>query len=495
MASFTKLFNALFNMINLNQFINKILITFSLSTVILTGCSSDEAHRKSSNVIATNKTSVKNVPNQTKSSKGNSSKQVNNPATRQNNTKIHSNPLWIFLHNTALTSLNYSSEVKQTASTALSSKDEIDAVRGQRYPQVNVSASSPQLEVGRSNGDNQSARTQVSITTPVFDWGRISAQVEGQEYDFEASNLALRLKQDEIAYSILANAVEIARVKSLLSVTDVYVERMNQLVEMLSQIVQSDAGRGSELLQAQTKQIQAMTSRDALVSRLNELNQAAARLLGEEIQFPQGVEFKTDIFGQVDIETLIKNHPKILEANAQYKKALSSAKSINASRFPQLNLNITKNSTDLKYDDKDDPLLVGLNLSWAAFEGGSASASEKAAIQQAKTIYYQQQTTARDLLNTIQTASIQRDNAIMRTKQYSNLVDASQEVKQAFFDQWFNLGKKQLLDVLGAESDFYNNQQAIINLEYDAFNSQLRIYAESGLLLSWLNIQPISIIK
>lgn len=414
-----------------------------------------------------------------------------NPKGGQRNAfaKLQTNPLWVFLHNTALVSLAHSAEIKQAQTTALGAQAQIDVVKGQRYPQVNVTTNSPRVAVGQSNKDNRTVSTQVNVVTPIFDWGRISAQVDEQQYAYESSTIEVRLKQDEIAYNVLSYSVEIARVRSLLQVTDLYVDRMTELVDLLSQIVEADPGRASELLQAQTKQIQAFTARDSLNARLTELEIGINRLLGENVYIPAELAFDVSIFEQINEDVLLSNHPAILQANALYKKAVSAVDSLHASRFPQLNLNITKNTNDLEYEDKENPWLVGLNVSWAAFEGGSATASERAAIEEAKAILYQRETVLRDLDNRIKAAENQRDNALFRSREYNNLVVASREVKQSFYDQWFHLGKKQLIDVLGAESDFYNNEQTFINLQYDAFLAQLRIYSDSGMLLSWLDIQ------
>ncbi|MFC0179863.1 TolC family protein [Thorsellia kenyensis] len=465
------------------------LLLFSLSSLV--GCGSSENESSSQ---AIEKIPLKGSQPQNSQLVNKQSANSQSAATGSKNkganyfSTIKNNPLWIFMHNTALVSLDVSPEISQAESNALGRKDQIDVVKGQRYPQVNLSTSSPRLEVGKSNKDNNTVTSQVSVVTPVFDWGRISSQVEEQSYAFEASNMGLRLKQDEIAYTILSYAVEIARVTKLLDVNEAYLTRMNELVAMLEGIVAADPGRASELLQAKTKQIQALTSRDSLIAQLNELQVSAERYLGEEIYFPKGLDFDPEIFDQVDEEPLIKFHPAVLQANAEYNRAKAAAKSLGASRLPQVNLNVTKNTNDLEYEDEEDPWLVGLNLSWAVYEGGSATASERSAIQEAKTILYQRQTIVKDIQNRISAARVQRDNAILRSKEYQNLVDASREVKQTFFDQWFHLGKKQLLDVLSAESDFYNNEQTLVNLEFDAFSSQLRLFSDSGLLLSWLDI-------
>lgn len=55
-----------------------------------------------------------------------------------------------------------------------------------------------------------------------------------------------------------------------------------------------------------------------------------------------------------------------------------------------------------------------------------------------------------------------------------------------FYDQWYHLGKRTLLDVLIAENEYYSAQIAACDTYYNAKASDLRIRAETSGLMAWL---------
>jgi adhesin transport system outer membrane protein len=59
-------------------------------------------------------------------------------------------------------------------------------------------------------------------------------------------------------------------------------------------------------------------------------------------------------------------------------------------------------------------------------------------------------------------------------------------VRKQFFEQWYHLNRRTLLDVLLAESDFYANRVAEVTTQFDAYQSVLKMRLNSGTLLQWL---------
>ena len=61
-------------------------------------------------------------------------------------------------------------------------------------------------------------------------------------------------------------------------------------------------------------------------------------------------------------------------------------------------------------------------------------------------------------------------------------------MRKIFYEQWYHLGRRTLLDVLIAENDHYNNQIAQVNSRYDGEAADLRIRADAAILLPWLGV-------
>lgn len=79
---------------------------------------------------------------------------------------------------------------------------------------------------------------------------------------------------------------------------------------------------------------------------------------------------------------------------------------------------------------------------------------------------------------------------LQRADLYRNLTRESDRIRLDFFDQWYHLGKRTLLDVLSAESDYYNNRVGEVTNRFDGYSAIFRGYASAGQLMNWLKNNP-----
>lgn len=95
----------------------------------------------------------------------------------------------------------------------------------------------------------------------------------------------------------------------------------------------------------------------------------------------------------------------------------------------------------------------------------------------------------RDLEYQINNMVQTRDSSFIRADDFDRLSVETARVSQMFYDQWYNLGQRTLLDVLTAENDHYNNQLSAINNRYDGYMSNMSIMASAAMLLNWLDVK------
>ena len=74
-----------------------------------------------------------------------------------------------------------------------------------------------------------------------------------------------------------------------------------------------------------------------------------------------------------------------------------------------------------------------------------------------------------------------------RADLYKELSVETDNVRQSFYEQWYHLGKRTLLDVLIAETDHYGNKVSEINSRFDGYGAIVRQYASAGVLVQWLS--------
>lgn len=382
--------------------------------------------------------------------------------------------------------LTLSPDVNSAKASWDASQYDIDEAKGQRWPQLQVGGASPSVMFG--NGTNDSANKPVgtvSVTTPLYDWGRIGHTIDSRTETSNATYQQYLQAQQQVASDTVSALTELRRNLTLIEQSDAYVSRMDELVNMLSEIVKSDAGRLSELTQARARRLQAMSSRDVVAARLGQIQVALAKLVGAPVELPPDVQWDVPA---LDLSTALRafsEHPSVLQARAEAKAASLYAQSVRDSRWPQLNWVVQKTTQEDAYGNQQ-PWATGVALQWNAFSGGSLNAQERAATARANAGDEKAKAVARDLEYTLRNDAEQRDLALQRAHQYDDVIRESDQVRKMFYDQWYHLGKRTLLDVLIAESEYYTNQVAQTNTYFDGEAANIRLYSESGLLVPWL---------
>ncbi|WP_256204900.1 TolC family protein [Pseudomonas sp. 21] len=182
----------------------------------------------------------------------------------------------------------------------------------------------------------------------------------------------------------------------------------------------------------------------------------------------------------------LSDTPAIRQARYEKEAALANADSVKSSRLPRLNWVLGKSAGGNNMLNNDEPWSTGLAVQWNAFTGGSASAAQRAAYARASAAEQKMESTRRESEYTIRNLAEQRDLSASRVKDYQELLVESDRVRKMFYDQWYHLGKRTLLDVLIAENEYYSHQIEASDTYYNSKASDLRIRAEASGLMAWL---------
>lgn len=396
-----------------------------------------------------------------------------------------------FLRQMVEKAIKHSPEVRSAEADALEAGYNVDQVKGQRWPQVQLGVSTPLGNFGKGRKiDNYSSpkdtRGSVSVTMPVFDWGKISASLKGAKEGVNSAEAATQLSREQIAYNTLSALLKMGRYLDERRVAKQYVNRMQELVNMLSEITKADRGRLSELVQAKAKLLSALTSYDKIENDLTSTRIRLVRLLGEEPRLPSNLVWDDiNVPDKVALSSLA-NNPALAQMLAEVKEAEHEADAIRASNLPQVNLVVSKQTGKDEYGDEES-WYTGVGVQWNAFSGGSARASHNAAVARVSAGKQRYETTYRDLEYQLRNLIQERSASQSHARDYDRLTVETDRVRKMFYDQWYHLGKRTLLDVLTAENDYFNNQIAALNTRYDAYEANANLLATSAMTLPWLS--------
>lgn len=397
-----------------------------------------------------------------------------------------------FLRQMVSLALAHSPELRSSEADVLAAGYYVDQTKGQRWPQVQVGVSTPlgtqggNADLQRNNAKASDTSGSVSITTPIYDWGKIGHQIDSAEAGVTAAINAQSYAKEQLAYSTVSELMNLGRYQESRQVALAYVERMKQLADMLSQITAVDRGRASEYTQAEAKLLSARASLDDIEHQVSASRIRLVRLLGVEPNLPEHISWRDAVMpASMAIASLAKN-PNLLKLQAQVKAAEYEADGIKSASLPQLNWVVSKNTAkDINGDETG--WYTGLNVQWNAFSGGSQTAAQMAARAKANGAQQQYEVAYRDLEYQINNLVQTRDSSFMRAEDFDRLSVETDRVRQMFYDQWYNLGKRTLLDVLTAENDHFNNQLSAINNRYDGYISNINVIASAAMLLNWID--------
>lgn len=365
---------------------------------------------------------------------------------------------------------------------------DVDEAKGQRLPQVDLGTQSKAAKFGKGsdNEDGGSGGINLNVTTPIYDWGRISKTIDSRKYLSKAASSGIEAELETSAFDVTTTMVELGKQRIIIDISQQFVNRMDELVKMLAGIVAVDKGRASELTQAKARLLQAQAARDSAQTRAGDAEINLRKLVGERpLMIPRTKQWNIRLANLDNLLAKTEDHPTIHQAKARTESADLQAQVVRASSLPQLNWVISKTTADDALG-REQPWQTSVAVTWGAFRGGSARASERAALQRAEASRQETDQQRLDLEYRIRTADHDARTLLERAELYRDLTVESERIRVAFYEQWYHLGKRTLLDVLTAENDHYGNQVSEVTNRFDGYQAIFRQYAGAGALASWL---------
>ncbi|MFJ2387122.1 TolC family protein [Pseudomonas koreensis] len=386
-----------------------------------------------------------------------------------------------------LQAVERSPQLRQSAAEQKASQADIQEAQGQRLPQIDLGANTRAQSIGgndsrRSNNE----AVNLNMTTNVFDWGRTSNTIDSRKSLSDAADQAYLVSLETLAEDVSLNLIELEKSRRISTISQQYVDRMGALVEMLKEIVAADRGRVSELTQARARLLEARANMDNAQARVRDTEIRLRKLIGDTpVNLPDNENWA---LATSDLDRLVSeshDHPAVRQADARAKASEQHAKSLRAGEKPQLNWVVNK-STGRDDLGREQPWQTTLNVNWPVFRGGSATAAREAAYARADAERERKAQQQLDLEYETRTADQDARTLLDRADSYRQLTRETDDVRKAFFDQWYHLGRRTLLDVLIAESDYNNNRVSEVSARFDSYQSVVKSYASAGRLLQWI---------
>ncbi|HSW05209.1 TolC family protein [Aquabacterium sp.] len=346
----------------------------------------------------------------------------------------------------------------------------------------------------RAAGNTETSAAQlragVTVSQLLYDGGRTDRLIDVRRLQGEALRLSHVSQQEQLALSTVSAAFELSRYRQQAQVYAEYRYSAACLVDALEQVVAADRGRLSELVQARKTLLQVELTQSQTDAVLRQSEIRLRRFVGELRLEPAAlaaVLLQTPALTQLQADA--ERASEIAQLQAQAEAADALTQSIQASTRPQLSWNAGLNRSSATGGSlptsHGSALSAGLSLSIPLLSPGT-DAAVAAARKRAQAAALQRDDALDARKSRIADMHDQARSAFERARLTDSILRDSERLRGFTMQQWQQLGRRSLFDVMAAESDHFGLRIAQVNALHDGQQLNATLQSLGRGLLDWL---------
>ncbi|MBI3348171.1 MAG: TolC family protein [Burkholderiales bacterium] len=312
----------------------------------------------------------------------------------------------------------------------------------------------------------------LSAGMPIWDFGRVAKLTDWRKELAEVAAQGQRSAEEQLSLNVVTLALDRSRYVLQGQVYTQYVRKMACLVDALEIITKADRGRASELVQAQKSLQQADLSLEQAMSALRQTEVRMRRLVGEPLPMSIGMTASLSVLPDLaQMETDILLGADVAQAEAQARSQRSLAESVIAGQKPTINL--TGNASGLLRsggspgEPRSTDIGAGVSVTIPILQPG-AQAQANAAVQRYRATVLQRDEAIEAKRYRLLEMHEVGNSTLDRAHRIVEILRNSDRVRASTLQQWQQLGRRSLFDVMAAEGDYYSMRVAHVNAMFDA---------------------------
>ncbi len=341
-------------------------------------------------------------------------------------------------------------DVRAAASEVSASADEVRVQRAVLFPSLGLS-----LSAGIGEAGQEVDAVELKGRQLVLDFGRTKRAVTAADIDLQINYLTFQEAVDDAIFDVLETYDSVRRYVLLLEVRKKQLQEMSKLQSLVSRQTEIGAAPASDILEARKRmQAAAFLVHDTELA----LGEARARLSLLSGQ-PRGGRISGLGIGKcVENETA----DELRKARLQLAKAELDLEQAEKARQPRAYIEpIARQNID------GGGLAVGLNVGVNSdlLQGGALTARANAARNTRDGADAGVATARRNL--TFDVTSLRRQIAAAKIKSgmLKRQIDLLVQTRSLYRSQYFDLGTREVSDLLDNEEEFYNRKAELVELE------------------------------
>jgi outer membrane protein TolC len=379
---------------------------------------------------------------------------------------------------------------KLIAEAALS---DIDEARSAKGVQASVGAGlgpGGSRSAGVTENSAAQLRTSLNVSQLLYDGGRTDRLTDWRTQLAESARWGQMSQQEQLALTTVALAIERSRFRMTAQVYRNHVRKMGCLVEALDTIVRTDRGRASELVQARKSLQQAELAQTQTQSVVRQVEVRLRRLVGDGLPPVEGLS--TVFSGVPELAQLVADAEKsseIAQLDAQAAAARRYAEAIAAGNKPQVSWSIGGNAAagigGTAGHTRSNGYSLGFTVSIPILNPGVAPASD-AARKRAQAAAEQRAEALESRRFRMAEVHEQTLASLDRAKRVAEVLRDSELVRNFTLQQWQQMGRRSLFDVMAAESEHYALRVAYVNALHDVQQLNANLLSLGRGVTEWL---------
>lgn len=382
---------------------------------------------------------------------------------------------------------------------------ELDQARGGYLPSLDLKAmAGPDYTDNPSTRSRNSGGTQydimphyqssLTLRQPLYDGGATDAAVERSKGRIVMASRRVRETAEGIALSAIQAYLESLRHRELVKLAESNVAEHEATLEKVQAKAEGGVSTVADVQQAQSRLATALAQLAEAKANLKDADATYARVIGASPEvllrpvpplwaLPKTVEGATQL--------ALRNNPAVATARAEVETARREFEGSNSSFLPsvdfELSADANRNLDDVRGNDYGASAYVVMRYN--LFNGGKDKAKRNelvARIGEARQKYNREMRVTEEQMRIAWNAlSSTRD----RLKAQRQQVAANDRVRKTYKEQ-FDLGGRNLLDLLDSENEYFFSKGNLISTEFLEIFSVYRILSYTGTLLSALDVEP-----
>lgn len=375
----------------------------------------------------------------------------------------------------------YLPKVKLNAGVGVESTENSTTVASESGPHVGMTRKETSLTVDQILFDGFATPGEVA---------RNAARVTSAQYKTLAT-------MNDLIQRCIEDYIAVVKEEELVKLAEINLASHEKIAKMIEERTLHGVSRLADLFQAKGRLSLARSNLLAELSNLKDAKTNFYRTTGLEAESltplsAPSVQYLPESETQA-IEVAVKTNPTIKSSEADIEAAIEQHRVAKATNFPRLDLQLgmTQDRDTGGTRGPSNNEFAMLRMSYDLFSGGANLGRQRETAyleQQAKEI---RQRAIRQLVEAVKLTWSSLTTAKDQLQWLQSHQEHAEKTIGAYHEQ-FQVGQRQLLDLLDSENEVFASKRSYVNGKYEVLTTEYRILKEMGLLPTALNIQGTS---